>query len=65
LIKEEFFGKLLGSLGFVPGGVVALELELELLFEFFFESVTPTATPAAINTTRVITEPMTFQAERL
>jgi len=57
--KAGFFWKLLGSLGFVPGGGV-LDEELALPPPFFFVRVTPRATPTAIRTASVNTEPMTW-----
>ena len=54
-LRAGFFWKLVGSLGFVPGGVLLDEDELL----FFFESTTPRVTPTAMRTASPNTEPMT------
>ena len=64
VLRAGFFWKLLGSLGFVPGGVPEEppppppEPEAEAPLDFF-ESTTPSDTPTAMRTASVTREPMT------
>jgi len=69
-LRAGFFWKLLGSLGFVPGGTpeepppLPPEPEAEAPLDFFVESTTPTDTPTAMRTTNVTREPMTCEEGR-